>query len=70
MIVRLANRLKALTMTQYSSDEDEDTPEGHKTERPASFHSSEKKPFTGATAFAEVVRASMKLKELENSAAK
>jgi len=61
--VRLANRLKALTMTQYSSDEDNETGDTDKTERPPSSHSSEKKPFSGTTAFAEVVRASMKLKE-------
>lgn len=57
MLVRLANRLKALTMTQYSSDEEEDS-----DARPSS--SGEKKSATfGGTAFAEVVRARMKLKD-------
>ena len=70
MIVRLANRLKSLTMTQYSSDEDNEGPEAKKTERPPSSHSSEKKSFASAAAFAEVVRSSMKLKEPETPAAK
>lgn len=56
-------------MTQYSSDEENENPEANKTERPPSSKSSEKKSFAGATAFAEVVRASMKLKEAETPVA-
>lgn len=58
VIVRLANRLKALSMTTYSSDEDSDGT----TERT----SPKKSPSTnGGSAFAEVVRATLKAKELE-----
>jgi len=58
--VRLANRLKALTMTQYSSDEEEE-----EEARPASTTTGEKRTatFGGGKAFAEVVRARMKLKD-------
>jgi len=67
--VRLANRLKALTMTQYSSDEDTETGD---TPRPASRNSNvsggSKKRADPTTAFAEVVRAA-RLKAEEDAAA-
>jgi len=59
IIVRLANRLKALSMTTYSSDEDSDGT----TERNTS---PKKSPSAnGGSAFAEVVRATLKAKELD-----
>jgi len=65
IIVRLANRLKALSMTQYSSDEDSDG-----TTEKNSSTSPKKSPSTnGGSAFAEVVRATLKAKELERETA-
>ena len=61
-IVRLANRLKSLTMSQHSSDEEEESTE---SPRPASLGDTPAKKLsthTGA-AFAEVVRATIKAKE-------
>jgi hypothetical protein len=62
-LVRLANRLKALTMTQYSSDEEEESDSA----RPPSSGEKKATPFSGSafagSAFAEVVRTKMKLKQ-------
>jgi len=65
ILVRLANRLKALSVSQYSSDEECDG----STARASS--TSPKKPPTanGGSAFAEVVRATLKAKELERETA-
>jgi hypothetical protein len=65
-LVRLANRLKALTMTQYSSDEDS---ENGDRQRPSPALGEKKPASTNGLAFAEVVRASMKAKEEANAAA-
>jgi len=63
--VRLTNRLKALTMTGYSSDEDEDN---SSTAR-GSDTSPKKGYSTNGRAFAEVVRATMRAKEEAAAAA-
>lgn len=56
--VRLANRLKALSITAYSSDEDDDSSTAHGSETsPKRGHP------TNGMAFAEVVRATMRAKE-------
>jgi hypothetical protein len=60
-IVRLANRLKALSVTQHSSDEESD-----------SISSRRPQPLSGTkggsgAAFAEVVRASIKAKSDEEN---
>ena len=55
-IVRLANRLKALSMTQHSSDEESDT------DRSPRFSRSLGKKAPSGAAFAEVVRATIKAK--------
>jgi hypothetical protein len=63
--VRLANRLKALSMTAYSSDEDEeDSPTAHGSE-----HGIKKTTSSNGGAFAEVVRAALRAKEEEAIAA-
>jgi hypothetical protein len=65
LLVRLANRLKALTVTGYSSDEDEDdSSTAHGSE-----HSPKKTHSTNGMAFAEVVRATMRAKEESAAAA-
>jgi len=63
--IRLTNRLKALSMTQYSSDEDSDGT----TERNSSTSPKKSTSANGGSAFAEVVRATLKAKELEREAA-
>jgi hypothetical protein len=62
MLVRLANRLKSLTMTNYSSDEDAFAEDAdHFKSRPAVVKKS-----SGGAAFAQVVRAAqIKAKEDE-----
>ena len=65
ILVRLTNRLKALSMTQYSSDEDSDGT----TERNSSTSPKKSTSANGGSAFAEVVRATLKAKELERETA-
>jgi hypothetical protein len=63
--VRLANRLKALSMTTHSSDEDEpDSPTAHGSE-----HGIKKTTSNNGGAFAEVVRAALRAKEEAAAAA-
>jgi len=62
MAVRLANRLKQLTMTNYSSDEDASADDTEHSKR----RSHVIKKSTGGAAFASVVRAAqLKAKEDE-----
>jgi hypothetical protein len=62
--VRLANRLKALSITAYSSDEDEeDSPTAHGSEQ-----GTRKPTSSNGGAFAEVVRAALRAKEEETAA--
>ena len=58
--VRLANRLKALSMTNHSSDEEDDS------QRPVSRDGHKKK--SNGAAFMEVVRATMNAKKEQEAA--
>jgi adenylosuccinate lyase len=70
LAVRLANRLKALSTNQYSSDEETEDTNGRRSSLHADMPHKRNPSFNGAAAFAEVVRATMKVNQEAIAAAK